>query len=554
MRIATTGTFALGALLLAACGAGSADEPRSITIDPRAPTTIDDLVASADLSPSDQSLFRVEWRVDDELAPDLTELVVPAVRTTRGERYRAQLIAYGLGQTPRVVAEDEVEIRNSLPRITRATLQPERPRADDTIRVQIGGPSDADGDEAEVIYAWYADGALISDAPSLPPGTLTPGQRIEVVVFADDGIEPGPEVRVEPVEVRAPFDADGRWALGPASTCFERADGTIWCWGYGFTIRTVIDEGPPAAPFAISHAMSPRAIASAQSTHLAVDREGTAWNWGWIQGVGPHVEPAVAVDRPGGAPIVDVAATSTACGCVVDSNGDTWCYGGANEAPFGPADGTGFAAWTQVLRTVALKRLEIGHAHGCGIDLDSRIWCFGLNARGVLGDPELAAARYNPVPAALPAGWRTLRAGFNHNCAIDDQRAAWCWGHNAFGALGTLLGTADQGPGQVAGRHRWLDVGVGQRYTCGLRDDDTVWCWGDNVNGTLGREWPAKSEHAVEVMVDAGQAWVSLGVGPTHACGERDDGSLWCWGRNGVGQLGDGTRVDSYTPVRVVFP
>src|SRR5205823_6517484 len=103
-------------------------------------------------------------------------------------------------------------------------------------------------------------------------------------------------------------------------------------------------------------------------------------------------------------------------------------------------------------------------------------------------------------------------------------------------------------PVQV-GTATWKTISAGLfGHTCAIRSDDSLWCWGSNVYGQLGDG--TTTNHASPVQVGSA-TWNTVGAGGSHSCGIRSNGTLWCWGDNSSGQLGDGTTTNRSSPVQV---
>lgn len=104
---------------------------------------------------------------------------------------------------------------------------------------------------------------------------------------------------------------------------------------------------------------------------------------------------------------------------------------------------------------------------------------------------------------------------------------------------------------QVGTATDWASINAGDGHICGLRDDASLWCWGGNRDGQLGDG--TRTQRTTPVRIgDATWATVSTGAG--HTCGVRSDATLWCWGVNWASQLGDGTTTDRATPGEVIIP
>ncbi len=114
-----------------------------------------------------------------------------------------------------------------------------------------------------------------------------------------------------------------------------------------------------------------------------------------------------------------------------------------------------------------------------------------------------------------------------------------------------LAGNDEDPPVTVswAVERRWRALASGRDHTCGIATDGTLWCWGANGSGQLGDGTLAAS--AVPVQVGNRTVWVRVATGGTHNCAIPDDGTLWCWGSNGSGELGTGNTLEARLPVAV---
>ena len=111
-----------------------------------------------------------------------------------------------------------------------------------------------------------------------------------------------------------------------------------------------------------------------------------------------------------------------------------------------------------------------------------------------------------------------------------------------------------------------ISISAGSSHTCALKNDGTVWCWptitnfeNNNLRGQLGDGTNTASEFPVQVLTSKNpttplRGIKAISVGDSHTCALKNDSTLWCWGGNYFGQLGDGTTKDSSLPVRVKLP
>ena len=128
---------------------------------------------------------------------------------------------------------------------------------------------------------------------------------------------------------------------------------------------------------------------------------------------------------------------------------------------------------------------------------------------------------------------------------------SFSWGSDSEGQLGDgVVGGSRVAPGTAAAGFEWKVLRAGWSHTCGVREDNTLWCWGINNLGQLG-DGTEDIDRPLPVQVGSASDWITVSPGSLHTCGIRAGGQLWCWGAGGNGQLGDGLSTGSLVPVRV---
>jgi alpha-tubulin suppressor-like RCC1 family protein len=213
----------------------------------------------------------------------------------------------------------------------------------------------------------------------------------------------------------------------------------------------------------------------------------------------------------------------------------------APESPQAPA----IAAAT----ALAFAQLSGGLYHTCGVTLDQRAYCWGLNS-GNLGDGT-TVERLTPTAVATTLPFRQISAGVFTTCGVTTDFVAYCWGANDHGVLGNGTTARQLAPVKVAGGHRFLAVETNGFHTCGVSyPDNLAYCWGENYEGQLGDG--TRTDRLTPVPVARGLVYRQLTAGEKHTCGVTTDGFLFCWGSNRYGQLGDSsTAVRRIKPSRV---
>jgi hypothetical protein len=145
---------------------------------------------------------------------------------------------------------------------------------------------------------------------------------------------------------------------------------------------------------------------------------------------------------------------------------------------------------------------------------------------------------------------KAVASGGAHSLALKNDGTLWAWGYNYFGQLGDNTNTNSNVPVQVSNLSGVQAIAAGSlHHSLALKNDGTLWAWGANGTGQLGDGTNADSN--TPVQVDGLSGVQAIAAGDFHSLALKNDGTLWAWGNNDLGQLGDGTNADSNTPVQV---
>jgi alpha-tubulin suppressor-like RCC1 family protein len=209
------------------------------------------------------------------------------------------------------------------------------------------------------------------------------------------------------------------------------------------------------------------------------------------------------------------------------------------DATLGTPSRTTFSA---AARTVA------GGQHSCLLDRNGAAWCWGTNTLGQLGSNGERASE--PQRVGGTQRFNSLAAGRAHTCGLTDGSEAWCWGANDRGQIGDGSRVTRRSPSRISLRSRGVSIGVGANHACALDAGGAAWCWGANDRGQTG-SGSIGSDVLTPRRVAGGHRFRSLSVGWDHACALDAEGRAWCWGSNDDGRLGDGSDSDQASPVLV---
>jgi alpha-tubulin suppressor-like RCC1 family protein len=208
--------------------------------------------------------------------------------------------------------------------------------------------------------------------------------------------------------------------------------------------------------------------------------------------------------------------------------------------------------------------ISAGNGHTCVISTESKVYCWGNNEDGQLGDgttdSRLTATRIGEV--ILDSTISSISAGGDHTCVVVNGGNFYCWGKNNHGQLG--IGNIENKNIPtlgLSGTYEFTYISSGDTHTCGVVMESFIFpnivCWGNWEDGRLGVGY--SSDQHTPVKVKQGEEYIaySISAGFAHTCALVNPGTesnILCWGKNSSGQLGDGTTTQSDLPVEVTFP
>ncbi len=232
--------------------------------------------------------------------------------------------------------------------------------------------------------------------------------------------------------------------------------------------------------------------------------------------------------------------------CARKTDGTLWCWGNNVSGQLG--DGTTFDSLTPLQVTALgnnVAEVSAGDLFACARKTDGTLWCWGS---GFLGN---GAATTSGTPAQVTALGNTVAevsTGDGVACARKTDGTLWCWGDNTFGAIGDGTTTTRPTPVQVTALGTTVtSISVGDLFACASKSNGSLWCWGNDEKGSLGDG--ASVAQLSPVAVTLATSVASLSANGRHACARGTDNNLACWGWNVDGELGDGTVVDRHAPV-----
>jgi len=243
-----------------------------------------------------------------------------------------------------------------------------------------------------------------------------------------------------------------------------------------------------------------------------------------------------------------------------DASGYVWVWGSNDWGQLG--NGTWDSSSTPVRLTslTAVQAVAAGGYSSAALDSGGYVWTWGDNWIGQLGhgDPD---EYWSLVPLRVVgqggSGYlssvKAIACGYTHMVALKQDGTVWTWGSNQYGQLGNGSAAGySLTPVQVTSLTDVKAIAAGWDHCVAVKNDGTVWAWGRNNNGQLGNN--STTSRNVPVQVSGLSGISAVGAGACHSLAVKSDGTVWAWGANGSGQLGDGTTTERHTAVQMAMP
>ncbi len=252
---------------------------------------------------------------------------------------------------------------------------------------------------------------------------------------------------------------------------------------------------------------------------------------------------------------VRAVAAGTSHTCALTTGGKVFCWGDNARGELGLGSRAPALSPQQVAALGdEVTQVTVGASHTCARLSTGAVQCWGVNDQYQLGGAAQAESLSPIAVQGLTEGIRDVAAGAAHTCAVTANGEVHCWGGNAHGELG--LGVVSAAPVAVPSKVLGLPgpmmmVAAGRFHTCAVSTAGSLWCWGQNEFGALGDDTSLDRASPVQ-PVGLPAAVVGLSAGAGGTCAVLANADAWCWGSNLNGQLGDGTRIHRAQPVKVL--
>jgi alpha-tubulin suppressor-like RCC1 family protein len=288
---------------------------------------------------------------------------------------------------------------------------------------------------------------------------------------------------------------------------------------------------------------------------LAIKTDGSLWSWGYNAGGGLGNNSTLNTSSPTqvGALTdwaqIDVAQTAFSGG--IKTEGTLYMWGLASFGRLGLNDTVWKSSPVQVGALTNWSQLSLGRGHSASIKTDGTLWTWGWGLHGALGQNiSPTINRSSPVQVGALTTWSQVSAGDNFVAAIKTDGTLWTWGYNNAGQLGINgnFFASRSSPVQVGALTTWSQVSAGQVSVTAIKTDGTLWTWGYDNNGQLGQN--NSIARSSPVQIGALTNWSQASC-KNHVAAVKTDGTLWTWGQGTNGKLGQNSTINFSSPVQV---
>jgi alpha-tubulin suppressor-like RCC1 family protein len=283
------------------------------------------------------------------------------------------------------------------------------------------------------------------------------------------------------------------------------------------------------------------------------------WSWG-VNNVG-QLGLGNTIDRSSPVQVGALTDWSSISGgmatfsIAIKTNGTLWAWGLNTSGQLGLGNQTSRSSPVQVGALTDWSKISGGYNFTSAIKTDGTLWSLGgVNSFGQLGQND-QYARSSPVQIGALTSWSIISSG-SHSLAVKTDGTLWAWGANSRGQCGQGDTTNNKfAPVQIGTGTSWSSAVAGSGFSLAVKTDGTLWSWGVNASGQLGQGDIVNRSSPVQVgaLTSWSSKMTASGVGILfgHVLAVKTDGTLWSWGHNGSGSLGQGDVVNRSSPVQV---
>lgn len=351
-------------------------------------------------------------------------------------------------------------------------------------------------------------------------------------------------------------------AIGYNHNIAVKSDGTLWSWGDGTFGQ--LGAGPAVSlsliPIQVGTDNHWQTVSAGFNHSVAIKTDGALWTWGY-NGYGQLGNGATGFDESKNTPIqigTDTNWLSVSAGrfhtLALKNDHTLWTWGYNSMGQLGDGtNGTGADknVPVQIGSATDWQYISAGDQFSTAIKTNGTLWTWGYNFYGQLGDGTYGTGSEKNIPTQIGTAtdWATVAGGYSHTTARKNNGTIWAWGHNNAGQIGIGNITTQYVPIQVGTATDWKSVINGEFYTMGIKTNGTLWGWGSNDMGQFGNGTTA-TYNVVPLQIGTDTNWNSVFIRTAVSFAIKTNNTIWAWGRNNNGQLGDNTIINKTSPIQ----
>ena len=335
------------------------------------------------------------------------------------------------------------------------------------------------------------------------------------------------------------------------------AAGGPWLYAWGSNNNGQLGDEttiPRSSPVQIGSETNWSTVSGASRLAAAIKANGTLWMWGRNNdgqlGDGTTIYKSSPIQVGALTTWSKVSAGNSGC-AAIKTDGTLWVWGAGNQGILGTGNTNNRSSPVQVGALTDWSQVSMSKTtFSCSaIKTDGTLWTWGYNYFGQLGD-NTVITKSSPVQIGALTNWSQVWSGAFHMVAVKTNGTLWTWGYGLRGQIGNNSTINRSSPIQVGSLTTWSQVAANDFSSFAIKTDGTLWSWGKNNYGQLGTGDP-NVDRSSPVQVGALTNWSKLSAGGYSSVSIKTDKTIWTWGYNGFGQLGDSTRVNKSSPIQV---
>ena len=335
--------------------------------------------------------------------------------------------------------------------------------------------------------------------------------------------------------------------FGSSHTIGQKADGTLWGWGYGAGGQLLTSNETEPNPIQLGTATDWDSVKNGVVNTFAIKNDGTLWGCGSNQlgslGINSSTQFITSFQQITTANNWVKVAPSHFFTIALKSDGTIWAWGQNDTYQLGNSPATAQQLFPIQVGT-ATDWVDIAtgtNRTAFAIKADGTIWGWGSNPSSIIVLGSSTSSVSTPTQVGTDTDWVKMSVGGQHILAQKQDGTLWSWGGgNALGLGGTPSVTNT--PHQIT-TDVWKDFCAGNGTSFGIKSDGTLWAWGVNTNGQLGEGTSTNRNIPTQIGTDTNWDTVQARNFATSMA-TKTDGTIWYWGANYYGEFGNGTSYD----------